>query len=155
MQLFSGKPKQPPAPSKPSSTSSGRTGSAPVAPRTSGPPSPPSKARPTASVPPPASPQAPQPGTGTGTGTGTTEQQAAAVRKLAGTIAQTHELAGQAVGYLADMATSREGEGPSQIEGLVLAVAVIAESQARMEERQERMEAKLDRVLRLLQPRPA
>ena len=138
MQLFSGKPKQSPALSKPSSTDSGRTGSAPAAPRPSGTPSPPSKARPTASVLPPASPQPPQ--------GGTTVQQALAARQALATLQETHGLAGQAVGMLADLTAPKERDDPSQIDELLQALTVMMESQRRIEE-------KVDRLSAVLRPR--
>ena len=137
MQIFGSKPKPQ---SKPKASSnllknSANPGSAPPAQRKSAGPS--SSSKPTAQ------PSAQQQPSG-----GTTEQQAASLRKITATISETHELAGQAVGYLADMATPRAGEEPNRIEELVQALATIAESQARLEH-------KVDRLLNIMRPRPA
>ena len=79
--------------------------------------------------------------------TGTTEQQASAIRRMTGTIAETHELAGQAVGLLHELATPNEKDGPSQIDELLQALVGMMESQKRIEQ-------KLDRLSAVLRPRP-
>lgn len=133
-RLVSGPPQRP---SRASSTASARTGSAPVQVRKSVPPSPHSRPNASASV----QPQQPQ-------GTGTTIAQAQRNRVLLDRVDETRDLAGQAVGMLADLTAPKDAQEPSQIQEILAALTAIAESQARLEAQQER-------ILRMLQPRTA
>ena len=135
MQIFGSKPPPKTKLSSNSSTTSAKPTRSPGLPKKSVGPSQSSRPR--------------QPLSATGPGsTGTTEQQASALRQMTGTIKETHELAGQAVGMLADITSPKTGEEPSRIDEILTALTAVVESQ-------QRQEALLERVLRTLQPRSA
>ena len=73
------------------------------------------------------------------------------VKQMSKTIHQTHTNTSEALSLLHDLTAPATDEGPSQISEILTTLTAIAESQARMERRQEQLEQKIVSFLRALQ----